>query len=128
MFTLSEILKATGGGLARPSRGLGRPGSVERSMRGVSIDSRSVVPGQVFVAVKGEHFDGHDFLAEAARKGAACLVTARCGLSGIPAGPDVVVVKDTVRALSAIAHFHRMRFEIPVVAVTGSNGRPQPRI
>ncbi len=81
MFTLSEILKATGGGLARPSRGLARPsrglvrpGSVERSMRGVSIDSRSVVPGQVFVAVKGEHFDGHDFLAEAARKGAACLV------------------------------------------------------
>lgn len=123
MFTLSEILKATGGGLARPSRGLGRPGSVERSMRGVSIDSRSVVPGQVFVAVKGEHFDGHDFLAEAARKGAACLVTARRGLSGIPAGPDVVVVKDTVRALSAIAHFHRMRFDIPVVAVTGSNGK-----
>lgn len=116
MFAVEDILKATGGSLERP----GRTG---KRIKGVSIDSRTVRPGEVFIAVKGGNFDGHDFLREASGKGASCIVAASGRRAAIPAGPAVVRVNDTLKALADIAHFHRERFDIPVIAVTGSNGK-----
>jgi UDP-N-acetylmuramoyl-tripeptide--D-alanyl-D-alanine ligase len=88
---------------------------------GVSTDSRSLKPHELFVALRGERFDGHDFLAAAAQRGAAgAMVDRRC------AGPfplPVVIVDDTRRALGALARAWRRRFSPALVAVTGSNGK-----
>jgi len=88
---------------------------------GVSADSRSLKPNELFVALRGERFDGHDFLAAAAQRGAAgAMVDRRC------AGPfplPVVMVEDTRQALGALARAWRRRFAPALVAVTGSNGK-----
>ena len=88
---------------------------------GVSTDSRSLERGQLFVALRGERFDGHDFLAAAAGRGAAAaLVDARYqGLYPLP----VIIVEDTKRALGELARQWRARFAPALVAVTGSNGK-----
>ena len=91
---------------------------------GVSTDSRQVAPGELFIALRGEHFNGHDFLATAAERGAAAAMidvealadTKDCGL-------PLVVVSDTRLALGALAADWRRRFELPLIAVTGSNGK-----
>ena len=86
---------------------------------GVSTDSRSVEPGNLFVALVGERFDGHEYLAQAAGRGAAAAAVCR----EVPAELPLVRVADTRRALGRLAAFWRRRFEIPLVAVTGSNGK-----
>jgi len=90
-------------------------------IRSVSTDSRTIEPGSLFVAIRGERFDGHDFIRDAIDKGAA-LVMAEKGAS-VPEGVPAVLVDDTVRALGKLAAYHRSRFNIPVVAVTGSVGK-----
>jgi len=89
----------------------------------LTTDSRSAGAGQAFVALKGERFDAHRFLDE--RLAAACagwIVRAGCGLP--PARPPCVLeVPDTLKALAAIAGEHRSRFALPVVGITGSNGK-----
>src|SRR5262249_62024666 len=89
---------------------------------GVSVDSRSLGVGEAFFAIRGNRLDGHAFLAEAASRGAACLVVDTLH-DDVPAHVPLVLVEDTTRALGALAAFHRARFSIPVVAVTGSNGK-----
>ncbi len=86
----------------------------------VVTDSRSVQPGDLFVAIKGERFDAHDFLADVARAGAAAVVASR-----VPDGFETpaLIVPDTRIALGELAAAWRRRFAIPVVAVTGSNGK-----
>ncbi|AHN76303.1 UDP-N-acetylmuramoyl-tripeptide--D-alanyl-D-alanine ligase [Pandoraea pnomenusa] len=86
----------------------------------VVTDSRSVQPGDLFVAIKGERFDAHDFLADVARAGAAAVVASR-----VPDGfgTPALIVPDTRIALGELAAAWRRRFAIPVVAVTGSNGK-----
>ncbi|WP_299537661.1 UDP-N-acetylmuramoyl-tripeptide--D-alanyl-D-alanine ligase [uncultured Herbaspirillum sp.] len=86
----------------------------------VVTDSRAVKPGNVFVALRGERFDAHDFLDTVAAQGAAAVVVERVppGL-GMPA----IVVPDTRAALGQIAHGWRVRHQIPVIGVTGSNGK-----
>ena len=86
---------------------------------GVSTDSRSLEPGNLFVALVGERFDGHEYLAQAAGRGAAAAAVCR----EVPAELPLVRVADTRRALGRLAAFWRRRFEIPLVAVTGSNGK-----
>ncbi|MFZ1180948.1 MAG: UDP-N-acetylmuramoyl-tripeptide--D-alanyl-D-alanine ligase [Herbaspirillum sp.] len=90
------------------------------TVRGVSTDSRAVAPGNLFVALRGERFDAHDFLDTVAAQGAAAVVVER-----IPAGCSipVIVVPDTRIALGQIARHWRQQFAIPVIAVTGSNGK-----
>ncbi|MBK9063826.1 MAG: UDP-N-acetylmuramoyl-tripeptide--D-alanyl-D-alanine ligase [Acidobacteria bacterium] len=78
-------------------------------------------PGALFVALKGERFDAHAFLAEAKAKGAGAAVV-RKGTPAVP-GLPFFEVDDTLRALGALAAFHRRRFAIPVAAVAGSNGK-----
>lgn len=89
---------------------------------GVAIDSRTVRPGDLFVALKGPRFDGHDFAAEAFRKGAAAAIVEREG-SGLPKGAHVIVVPDTMTALVDLARAARARSEARIVAVTGSVGK-----
>lgn len=86
----------------------------------ISTDSRTAGPGDLFVALKGDRFDAHDFLADVAARGVSAVMATRL--------PDdwtvpALVVSDTRVALGALARGWRRRFEIPVVAVTGSNGK-----
>jgi UDP-N-acetylmuramoyl-tripeptide--D-alanyl-D-alanine ligase len=88
---------------------------------GVSTDTRSVAKGQLFVAIRGERFDGHDFLAAAAGRGAAAaLVDER--YRGEPPLP-LLVADDTRRGLGRLGRHWRLRFAPVLVAVTGSNGK-----
>lgn len=91
------------------------------AVAGVSSDTRSVAPGQLFVALKGERFDAHDFLENALASGAAALLVADA--ARVPAGASAVVVDDTRLALGRLGAAWRRKFSIPVVAVTGSNGK-----
>ena len=90
---------------------------------GVSTDSRSAPAGSLFVALRGESFDAHDFLDQVAAGGVAAVVVER-----LPAGWDsakipAIVVADTLVALGRIANHWRCRFNVPVIGVTGSNGK-----
>ncbi len=88
-------------------------------VRGVSTDTRTLERGQLFVAIRGEHFDGHDYVGNALASGAAgALISRDLGVSG-----PTIRVDDTVRALGDLAAGHRERFARPVVAITGSNGK-----
>ncbi len=90
------------------------------ALTGVSIDSRAVVPGTLFVAIRGERFDGHDFIVDAVAKGAAAVLCSQ-------PNPDVdvpqLVMPCTVDALGVIAACHRKRLGCQVIALTGSNGK-----
>jgi UDP-N-acetylmuramoyl-tripeptide--D-alanyl-D-alanine ligase len=125
MFTIDDILAASGGALVRkPSASV---------FSGVSIDTRTIRPNEIFTALSGNNFDGHDFLADAARKGAGLLIVQKGkgsaqlkklvfrGAGRCKSG--VLEVEDTLRTLGKLAAFKRMLFDIPVVAVTGSNGK-----
>lgn len=87
---------------------------------GVSTNSQTVAPGNLFIALRGERFDAHDFLQQAADRGAAAVVAER-----LPAGFSLpaLQVADTRYALGQIAHGWRSHFPIPVIGVTGSNGK-----
>jgi len=101
-----------------------RRGSVNTLVKNVCTDSRQTQAGDLFFAIKGEKFDGHDFINEVAAKGAAAVVVPEKGK--IPARlPDcaVLVVKDTRVALGQLAAAYRREFELPVVCVGGSNGK-----
>jgi UDP-N-acetylmuramoyl-tripeptide--D-alanyl-D-alanine ligase len=87
---------------------------------GVSTDSRTVQAGALFVALRGETFDGHDFLDQVAAKGVAAVVVDKLPIGwSLPA----IVVPDTLVALGQVANYWRGKYEIPVVGVTGSNGK-----
>jgi UDP-N-acetylmuramoyl-tripeptide--D-alanyl-D-alanine ligase len=111
MMGLEELAGATGGACAG-----------ERvDFSGVCTDSRVIAPGDLFVALRGENFDGHDYVPQAIGRGAAAALVAR------PVGSEreipQVVVKDTKAALGRLAAAWRSRFPLPVVALTGSNGK-----
>lgn len=102
-----------------PTLDLIHPGE-DRHFAGVEIDSRRIKNGQLFVALRGERVDGHDFLAQAHAQGAVVALVERED----PAVPlPQWVVRDTRRALGDLARTWRLRFELPVIGVTGSNGK-----
>jgi UDP-N-acetylmuramoyl-tripeptide--D-alanyl-D-alanine ligase len=86
----------------------------------VHSDTRSLRQGDLFVALKGENFDAHDFLAQAKEAGASAAIAER-GL--VEAGLPGLQVTDTQAALTELAHAWRRRFQLPLIAVTGSNGK-----
>ena len=88
---------------------------------GVTTDSRAVGAGELFVALRGERFDGNEYVEEAFRRGAAAALTSRLVAPGMPLAQ--VVVGDTRVALGRLAAHWRERFEGPLVALTGSNGK-----
>ena len=91
----------------------------DREFTSVSTDTRSIQRGALFVALTGPSFDGHDFVAAAAQAGAAAALVDR----PLPIDLPQVVVPDPLAALSAFAREWRRQFRIPVVGVTGSNGK-----
>jgi len=110
-LTLSEIAGALGSDLKS-----------EAKITGVSTDSRTIRPGSLFVALRGEHFDGHDFLAVARAKGAAAfLVDDQVVQEDI--NKVTIIIKDTRVALLQLAGYYRSKFDIPLVGVTGSVGK-----
>ncbi len=114
-WSREQILAATGGKILREGR--------RAILGGVITDSGKVARGSVFVALKGERFDGHDFLAEAVRRGAACLVVhRRPGILRLKEA-TVIQVRDTLRALGDMAHYRRETVAPKVLAITGSNGK-----
>jgi len=109
VFTHDDIMRAT---MARAS------GSVIH-VTGVSTDSRSVKAGELFVALRGELFDGHMFAGDAVRRGAAAIVSERALDVAVPQ----YLVDDTLAAYHALAKYHRGRFAMPVIGITGTNGK-----
>jgi UDP-N-acetylmuramoyl-tripeptide--D-alanyl-D-alanine ligase len=98
-----------------------KSGSPDAEIKNVCTDSRAAKPGDVFFAIKGEKFDGHDFIADVAAKGVAAVVVEK-----IPAKlPNcaVLIAKDVRVALGKFAAAYRGGFSIPVIAVAGSNGK-----
>lgn len=85
----------------------------------IGTDSRNIVDNQLFVAIKGEHFDGNHFASEAIKLGAAATLISDADIDATPS----VLVADTRIALGALAHHWRKKFDFPLVAVTGSNGK-----
>lgn len=135
LWPAEEFLKALGGRVI---------GTVPAAINGVSIDSRTVEPGDAFFAIQGDRFDGHDFVPDALRKGAAVAVVseARLALFADDGDPDgilaeaglrvpraeamagpLVVVDDVLEGLRRLAAFARKRSGAQIVAVTGSVGK-----
>jgi len=111
MMDLQETARATGGRLE----------GANARFSGVTTDSRKVSAGDLFVALSGERFDGHAYVAEAMSRGAVAAITARVVETAMPL-PQVVVA-DTRLALGKLAGHWRARFAMPLTALTGSNGK-----
>jgi UDP-N-acetylmuramoyl-tripeptide--D-alanyl-D-alanine ligase len=95
-------------------------GSFENiAFEGISIDSRTLKPGNLFFALAGEQSDGHDFLEEAYQKGAAGAVVSKTVQTKLP----IVRVEDTVKTLGEITKNWRDKFQLPLIGLTGSNGK-----
>jgi UDP-N-acetylmuramoyl-tripeptide--D-alanyl-D-alanine ligase len=116
-FSTADVLGACGARLLAAGAG--------GVFDGISTDTRGIAPGSLFVALKGERFDAHDFLVDAAAKGAAGAVVRRGTELPRSAAPLFALfeVDDTRAALGALARLHRGRFAIPLGAVAGSNGK-----
>ena len=113
---LKDVAEMVGGAM--------EAGNPSAKVCGVSTDSRAIVPGSLFVALEGERFDGHDFVAEALGKGcAAAVVSKGIAPASLPPGKGLIRVADTGRGLLDLAARHRSRLRIPFVAVTGSAGK-----
>src|SRR5947208_11662875 len=103
--TLEEISRAVGGTLEGP-------GNVK--VRGYSIDSRTLKPGELFFAIKGPRFDGHAFVNQAFEKKAAAVVVEQ------PSPGTMIRVSSTIEALQNLARDVRRRWGMPLIGVTGS--------
>ena len=112
MFTLAEALASLPGGAL--------VGDGQVAVERVHSDTRTLQPGDLFVALKGERFDANDFLAEAQARGAAAAIAHR---GKLPPGFPGIEVDDSKLALGSLAAGWRARFGLPLIAVTGSNGK-----
>ncbi len=112
MFSLKEIEKAVKGTLT---------GGNDIEVSGVSTDTRTIKKGDIFIALKGPNFNGHNFLNEAFKKGAMAAVISDDTL--LQGKALLIKTKDTQRALADIALFYRKTLKIPVIGITGSNGK-----
>ncbi len=106
---VEEVAKAVGGQ---------KTGNVSGTVTSVTTDSRQIAPGALFIPLVGERFDGHDFLAQAEKAGAACVLSQKETTAS-----RAIFVKDTKKAMGDLAAHYRSKFSIPVVAVTGSVGK-----
>ncbi|MCL5406270.1 MAG: Mur ligase family protein, partial [Deltaproteobacteria bacterium] len=93
------------------------------TIRAVCTDTRRIEPGDCFIALRGENHDGHAFVADAVKKGADAVIVSEEVSVHPGASAAVIRVSDTLFALGEIARRHRMRFDMPVIAVSGSNGK-----
>lgn len=108
-MSLAEIIQAVDGSFGFP---------VDTMVSAISTDTRKITENSVFIALKGERFDGHDFAAKAMELGAAAVITER------PVeGAKCIIVDSTAKALLDLANFYRRKFDIPLIGVTGSVGK-----
>ncbi len=117
MFSLEEITKITQGQLQ---------GNAKQIIKSISLDSRQIIPSQsVFIAIKGQRFDGHDFIEEATHKGAKFFIVQKDWQSPLLNRRDLhfIFVEDTLRAMQELAKAYREQFDIPIVGITGSFGK-----
>ncbi len=116
-LTLKELIEVVHGRLIEPA--------AHATLTGTTTDSRQVRPGDLFFAIRGPRFDGHDFVAEAfnAGAGAAVVSDTRDRSALLSQRRPIVLVRDTLEALAKLARFNRRRLTATVVAVTGSNGK-----
>jgi len=110
---VGEVYRAMGGRLQQGDENL----TVTR----VSTDTRQVLPGDLFFALRGDNFDAHNFVDQAVAGGAGALVVSRD--VQVPAQVPVIKVNDTLLGLQALAAYHRRQYNIPVVGITGSSGK-----
>ena len=90
-----------------------------RYVAGITTDTRSLKPGEIFVALRGDKFDGHEFVETALEKGAIAAITDH----PLPGSIPHFCLEDTLKAYQTLAHWWRLQFDIPVIAVTGSVGK-----
>ncbi len=109
MMLLSEIANALNANMIGP----------DMFVSSIGTDSRCIAKDQLFVGLKGERFDGNKYASKAIKDGASAVVVSDASLNI----QSSVVVKDTRLALGEIARFWRKKFNLPLVAVTGSNGK-----
>ena len=114
-LTLSDVIESTRGHWT----GQGDPTAIVPT--GVSIDTRTLKPGEIFFALPGEKVDGHQFLDAAFARGACAAVVARSGAR--ESWQALIVVDAPDLALGDLARFYRRRFDIPVIGITGSSGK-----
>lgn len=113
-WTLEQVVRATGGLVLKEQTGI--------RFRSITTDSRQIEPGDLFLALKGNNFDGHDFLKQAVQKGAAGIVVEREPDFSAPV--PVIVVSDCQRALGDLAAYRRAIMpDLLVLAITGSSGK-----
>ncbi len=119
LIPVEEVLRATGGKLLQ--------GEKNTLFRGISTDSRTAEEGELFIALRGPHFDGHHFASETLEKKAGGVLVEEDRAGDIRWNgyrpKAVITVKDTLKALGDLALERRRKFPAPVVAVTGSNGK-----
>lgn len=116
-LTFDEVIAALGNPLIQNLSGV-------ESLEGINIDTRKLLPHQIFVALRGENFDGHNFVASAFEKGAPfCIVERSWFDSNLHSYYPLVIVENTLQAFGDIANMYRNKFDIPIVAVGGSNGK-----
>ena len=115
-WTDNHLMTATAGKFLGSKKG--------RLLGRISTDTRTIKPGDVFVALKGECFDGHDYLKTAVKKGAAAVIVQK-NIEGIDSSCSVILVGDTLKALGDLANYRRrlLGTDIRVVAITGSSGK-----
>lgn len=112
LWTAQEAAMATGGRLLGP----------DWAATGVSIDSRTIAPGDLFVALAGPNHDAHGFVGEALAKGAAAAIVAAPPNGVMPDAP-LIVVADTLQAMAALGRAARQRVDAKIIAITGSVGK-----
>jgi len=110
---VGEVYRAMGGRLQQ--------GDDNLTVTRVSTDTRQVLPGDLFFALRGDNFDAHNFVDQAVAGGAGALVVSRD--VQVPAQVPVIKVNDTLLGLQALAAYHRRQYNIPVVGITGSSGK-----
>jgi UDP-N-acetylmuramoyl-tripeptide--D-alanyl-D-alanine ligase len=116
MFTIPDIALATAGRII---------GSAAGEVDGISTDSRSAAPGQLFVPLRGERFDGHSYIHEVTEKGVTTILAEEKWLKTHTVSDSLtcIAVKNSLSAFGDLAAEWRRRFDIPVIGVTGSNGK-----
>lgn len=122
-LTLAEAAIGAGAVLEAPAS-VANSGSLE--VVGYSIDSRTVAPGELFFAVRGDRFDGHDFVAAAIERGAAAAVVSRARVASLPDAAlsvPLLITEDPLAALQALAGHVRRQWGKHVIAITGSAGK-----
>lgn len=117
---MSTLTLSAAAGLMNAKLIINTPFSEQNSLlTGVKTDTRTLVPGDLFVALKGERVDGHDLILDAEARGASGVVVNRMVETRLP----ILLVSDTLQALGLLAKAYRESFQIPIVAVTGSCGK-----